>query len=154
VTRWNIGEATIEALISKRHLEVVVGDAANGEPWLDKASKTLQSAQLVASKYPSSAYVLGYDAARCVCVGVLAQQGLRPTTDGGHIAVEQAIVAQFRDAFGVFGALRRGRNRIEYPKFPKDEVTGEQAAEALDAVDTMLLQARKLLPSLGLFSVG
>jgi hypothetical protein len=31
--RWTIGEAEIEALLAKRYLEAVIGDAANGEPW-------------------------------------------------------------------------------------------------------------------------
>lgn len=153
--RWAIGEAEIEALLAKRDLQSLIGDAANGEPWLDKAATTLESARLVAATHPLSAYVLNYDAARCVCVGVLAQQGLRPTTDGGHYAVEQAIVAQFRDAFGIFGSLRRGRNRVEYPIHPTDgEVSVEQALEAIDAVAAMLDQARKLVPSLGLFSAA
>ena len=34
-------------------------------------------------------------AARQACVALLAQQGLRPTTAGGHYAVEEAIRAQF-----------------------------------------------------------
>lgn len=153
--RWTIGEAVIEALLAKRHLEHVIGDAANGEPWLEKATTTLESARLVTATDPLSAYVLNYDAARCVCVGVLAQQGLRPTADGGHYAVEQAIVAQFRDAFGIFGSLRRGRNRVEYPIHPTDgEISIEQADEAIDAVAAMLDQARQLLPNLGLFSAG
>jgi hypothetical protein len=49
---------------------------------------------------PDSAYVTGYDAARFALVGVLAQQGLRSTQKGGHLAVEHAIRAQFGDAWG------------------------------------------------------
>ena len=36
---------------------------------------------------PDSSVVLAYDAARQACVALLAQQGLRPTTAGGHYAV-------------------------------------------------------------------
>jgi hypothetical protein len=39
--------------------------------------------------------VLSYDAARQACVSLLAQQGLRPTTSGGHYAIEEVIRAQF-----------------------------------------------------------
>ena len=95
--------------------------------------------------------MLGYDSARQACVGLLAQQGLRPTTRGGHYAVDQAAVAQFRDAFAVYGSLRRGRNRIEYSTQPVDEISIEEVTEALDAVAAMLEQATTLLPNLGLF---
>jgi hypothetical protein len=151
MTRWAIGAAEIEALISAGALQTITGNAANGEPWLTKAATTLASARSLVAQDSSSAYVLGYDAARQACVGLLAQQGVRPTTSGGHYAVEQAVRAQFRDAFAVFGTLRRSRNRIEYPVHPTDQITADQAREALDAVATVLEQAAQLLPSLGLF---
>lgn len=125
--------------------------SANGEPWLAKAETTLRSARSLVTQDASSAYVLGYDSARQACVGLLAQQGLRPTTRGGHYAVDQAAVAQFRDAFAVYGSLRRGRNRIEYSTQPVDEISIEEVTEALDAVAAMLEQATTLLPNLGLF---
>ncbi len=154
MSRWGIGEAVVDELVKGGHLQQVAGSAANGEGWLDKAATTLDSARSLVDLDPSSAYVLGYDAARQACVGLLAQQGLRPTTAGGHYAVEQAVVAQFRDAFTVFGSLRRGRNRIEYPTNPTDETTSDEVTEALDAVAAMIDQASKLLPNLGLFSAG
>jgi hypothetical protein len=46
---------------------------------------------------------------------LLAQQGLRPTTKGGHYAVERAVTAQFKDGLGTFGALRRRRNNPPDP---------------------------------------
>ncbi len=154
MSRWGIGATVVEELLKSRHLEAIVGSAANGDAWLDKADTTLDSARSLVEQDPSSAYVLGYDAARQACVGLLAQQGLRPTTAGGHYAVERTVVAQFRDAFTVFGSLRRGRNRIEYPVKPSDQTTPADAAEALGAVATMIEKARQLLPSLGLFSAG
>lgn len=113
--RRTVGEAVVEKLLKDDHLQALTGSAANGEPWLSKAAITLDSARSLVAQDAASAYVLGYDATRQACVGLLAQQGLRPTTKGGHYAVEQAVVARFRDAFSLFGTLRRGRNRIEYP---------------------------------------
>jgi ABC-type xylose transport system substrate-binding protein len=93
MTRWSIGEASIEELLKAGELQHLVGDAAHGEPWLAKAATTLSSARRLANDDPASAYVLAYDAARQACVGVLAQQGLRPTTSGGHYAVDRAVAA-------------------------------------------------------------
>jgi hypothetical protein len=154
MTRWRLGEAEIEALLAAGELQVLVGDAAQGEPWLTKAARTLQTATSVRSSDPSSAYVLGYDAARYACVGLLAQQGLRPTTKGGHYAVERAVTAQFKDRLGTFGSLRRRRNQIEYPTTVIDEVDAEEITEALETIATMLDQAAMLLPNLGLFTTG
>lgn len=92
-----MGEAEIEALLTKDELQALTGSAANGEPWLDKARRTFESAMRLAPTDPSSAYVLAYDAARQACVGLLAHQGLRPTSRGGHYAVERAVTAQFGD---------------------------------------------------------
>jgi hypothetical protein len=152
--RWLIGESVIEGLIGEGALQELIGDAAQGGPWLTKAATTLSSARRLVAEDPASAYVLAYDAARQACVGVLAQQGLRATTSGGHYAVDRAVTAQFQGAFHVFGSLRRRRNRIEYPTQP-DEVGAvgpDEAAEAIDAVATIVDKATELLPNLGLFS--
>jgi hypothetical protein len=145
-----MGEASIEEQIDAGEIQHLVGDAAHGEPWLAKAAITLSSARRLVDDDPASAYVLAYDAARQACVGVLAQQGLRPTTSGGHYAVERAVTAQFRDAFAVFGSLRRRRNRIEYPT-QLDEVTVPEVEEAIEAVAAIVEKAGQLLPNLGLF---
>jgi hypothetical protein len=45
-------------------------------------------------------------------------QGLRATSRGGHIAVQDAVLAQFGasvPAFRSFARIRRARNAFEYP---------------------------------------
>jgi hypothetical protein len=42
---------------------------------------------------PDSAFVLAYGAACQACTALLAEQGLRPTTSGGHYAVEESVRA-------------------------------------------------------------
>jgi len=44
----------------------------------------------------SSTVTLAYDAARFAALALLAQQGLRATTKGGHLAVDDAVRAQTR----------------------------------------------------------
>ena len=53
--------------------------------------QTLASAQVLLTTDPSNALVLAYDAARQACTALLAQQGLRQTTTGGHVAVDRIL---------------------------------------------------------------
>ena len=78
-------------------------------------------------------------------------QGLRPTTKGGHYAVELAARAQFGQGFRQFGALRRRRNELEYPERPGDGSTAEEAADAVDKAGQIIAAANELLGQLGLF---
>jgi hypothetical protein len=75
MARWGTGEATVTRLASaRRHVE---------------------SARLTAAGNPEAVYSLGYDAARKAATALLANQGLRPTSVGGHLAVVEAMRAQF-----------------------------------------------------------
>jgi hypothetical protein len=102
--RWGTGEADIDRLLAQRYLERVQGAQADDGSWLAKARQTLDAARLIVQAAPDSSIVLAYDAARQACVALLAQQGLRPTTAGGHKAVDDAVRAQF-------GAGLRGLRR-------------------------------------------
>ena len=87
---------------------------------------------------------------------LLAHQGLRPTTAGGHIAVVEAITAKFPGVAGLksLDRLRRRRNQAEYPDpAGYDAITPEEATEALDAARATTSDARRLLdaPQLGVF---
>jgi len=89
---------------------------------------------------------------RFACIALLAQQGLRATTSGGHYAVEQAVRAQFGDGFRPFGGLRRRRNELEYPHLPSDAATSEEAEQAAGTALRLIVAAGKLLPQLSFFS--
>jgi hypothetical protein len=81
---------------------------------------------------------------------LLAQQGLRPTTSGGHYAVEKAVRAQFQTHFQMFGTLRRRRHELEYPTASSGITGPEEAAEACESAEAILGAAGKLL-HLGFF---
>lgn len=153
MSRWPMGEAEIEQLISGRPpaLQQVRGGQANGEHLMEKAVRTLATATAISADDPDSAFVLAYDAARYAATALLAQQGLRPTTGGGHYAVEIALRAQFGPGFRSFGALRRRRNELEYPRGPGETTTAEEALQAIDDAEGLVEAARQLLPTLGLF---
>src|SRR6185437_2022080 len=69
-----------------------------------RARRGLEAARALADSAPDSSVVLAYDAARQACVAVLAQQGLRPTTTGGHYAIEEVVRAQFGPTLRAFAA--------------------------------------------------
>lgn len=150
--KWARGEAEIEQLLARGELERVAGAAADGTPLLEQARKTAATAAGLVSSDAYSAYVLAYDAARFACIALLAQQGLRATTSGGHYAVEQAVRAQFGDSFRPFGTLRRRRNELEYPHLPSDAATPEEAEQAAATAQRIITAAGKLLPQLSFFS--
>lgn len=151
MARWKRGESEIEDLLASSDLQKLTGDAANGERLLEKAAVTLETARSAIKRDPDSAFVLAYDAARQAVTALLAHQGLRPTTKGGHYAVERAARAQFGPGFRQFGALRRRRNELEYPERPGDEATIDEASEAVDNAQTIIDAAEGILEQLGLF---
>jgi len=151
MAQWKRGEADVEALIAAGDLQKLTGEAANGERLLKKAVVTLGTARLSIESDPDSAFVLAYDAARQALTALLAHQGLRPTTKGGHYTVEQAARAQFGPGFRQFGALRRRRNELEYPERPDDDATIEEATEAVNDAQAIITAADGLLDQLGLF---
>jgi hypothetical protein len=151
VSRWRNGEADVERLLAARDLDRVTGAQADGVAWVDKARRTLDTARAIAADDPESAFVLAYDAARHACTGLLAHQGLRPTTKGGHYTVEQAVRAQFGEAFKPFAALRRRRNELEYPAFPGERIESDETDQAVADAVALVDAADALLPNLGLF---
>jgi HEPN domain-containing protein len=145
--RWSTGEATVERLLAAGHIERVQGAQADGDSWLERARRGLEAARVLVEPAPDSSVVLSYDAARQACVAVLAQQGLRPTTAGGHYAIEETIRAQFGPVLRAFGGLRRRRNELEYPLYPTEQANAEEASETLKTIEAVA----KLLPNLGFF---
>jgi HEPN domain-containing protein len=149
--RWNTGEAVVERLVKQDHIEQVQGAQADGGPWVERARRGLEAARVIAQTAPDSSIILAYDAARQACVALLAQQGLRPTTAGGHYAIEEAIRAQFGTTLRAFGGLRRRRNELEYPVYPTEQADADEAAEALKTASEIIDASAQLLPHLGLF---
>ena len=130
VARWSKGAEVIERLLGSRQLETVTGGSADGTGNLAEAEIALSSATQLTKSDPRTAYIAAYDAARLSLVGLLLQQGLRPTVSGGHICIGEAIGAQFGSGFSDFDAMRRRRNELEYPISPHDRSCAPAEAEA------------------------
>ena len=156
MARWNKGSEIIERLLEDRHLEEVPADADTVERLIATARRHISSATSTAESDPEGAFALAYDAARKTATALLAHQGLRPTSTGGHIAVANAINAQFPGIEGLksIDRLRRRRNQAEYPD-PRDydPVTTDEVDDAVAAASACVNAAEKLLaaPQLGLF---
>lgn len=149
--RWSQGASEVEQLLARRHLDKVRGGRADGTPWLDKARRRLETAEAIAVDDPESAFILAYDAARFVGEALLAQQGLRPTQAGGHLAVSDAMRAQFGGPLSGLGALRRRRNELEYPAFPGEHVDIDEVIAAITTAQNLLDTAHRLIGHLTLF---
>jgi len=152
MTGWKTGHAEIAALVERRHLEKVTGDAANGAYLLQQARQRLAGAHAARTADHIGAFELAYDATRQAITALLTQQGLRPTTAGGHIAVAHAAEAQFGASFRAFNTMRRIRNQLEYPRNTADlDLPVEDTQKALDNAQHIIDAAEKLLPELGIW---
>jgi hypothetical protein len=152
MSSWTRGQATIRELLESGDLQRITGEMTDGQAWLDKAARTLTTAATIADDDPESGLILTYDAGRQIGTGLLAQQGLRPTTRGGHLAVTKSIVAQFNGPFTALERLRRRRNELQYPTFPGEHIDPDEVHAAIRTVQQFLTAATELLPKLGIFT--
>ena len=156
MARWAKGEERVTELLETRHLQRVVADSDTAASLLVSARRHLASARLTADSDPEAAYSLAYDAARKSATALLAHQGLRPTTAGGHLAVVDVMRAQFPGVPGLMSLdrLRRRRNQAEYPDpAGYDSITTEEADEAIQVAATCIASVERLLEldELGVF---
>jgi hypothetical protein len=104
---------------------------------LAEAEGHLKSARLLAESDSIAAYSLAYDAARKACAALLAPQGLRATSRGGHIAIQDAVRAQFSGE----GGLPAFRNDFEYPDIDTPGSSPEDAAATIDDAEAIVKAA-------------
>jgi hypothetical protein len=77
---------------------------------------------------------LAYDALRKSAASLLEAQGLRATSRGGHLAVQEAVIAQFGTTvrvFRSFGRVRRARSSFEYPSSNSPGPTRDDIDDAI-----------------------
>ncbi len=82
----------------------------------------------------TGAYQLAYDALRNAATALLVVQGLRSTSRGGHIAIQDAVLAQVGgvgSSFRAFSRIRCSRNSFEYPD---SDVAGPDGEDVEDAI--------------------
>lgn len=156
MARWRKGEEEVAHLVAQRHLQRVVADPEIASALLASACRHVESAHRTVGDDPEAAYSLAYDAARKSATALLAHQGLRPTTAGGHIAVVDVVRAQFPGVPGLasLDRLRRRRNQAEYPDpGGYDPITAAEAEEGIEAAVKCISSVERLLQldELGIF---
>jgi hypothetical protein len=124
MTRWAKGERTVQYLVDQNRLESFAADdlAALTEALIGRAVLRVDTtaAAALAGGDVDGAFVAAYDAYRMAAEALLARQALRATGgDGSHMAVEDAVSAQFREDIPVFAKptferLRRARHSAQY----------------------------------------
>lgn len=133
--RWDQGRTEINAMIASGELQRVPPSREHADQLLAQSHKDLGSAELLCESNPKRAYESIYDAARMALTAVLENQGLRPTSQGGHIAPHSAVLAQLDPPMGKilrpFDRMRRTRHRSEYPTFTGPEVTPDDVRSDL-----------------------
>ncbi len=147
--RWEKGRAQIDALIAASELQRVAPSRTHADRLLDQAARHLVSCRAVTSNDPEAAYSLLYTAARKALAAILANEGLRTTSRGGHVALHQAVVAQLvppmGDVLRPFDRMRRNRNELEYPPVDAPEVDEADIAADLPKVEAIVALALRLL---------
>ncbi|HEV2373555.1 MAG TPA: HEPN domain-containing protein [Streptosporangiaceae bacterium] len=141
---WERGRERVRELIDAGEVEPVTPDLAIARRMLEDAGRHLATASRAkVSGDLSGAYQLAYDALRKSAASLLEAQGLRATSRGGHLAVQEAITSQFGTTvrvFRSFGRVRRARNSFEYPSSDSPGPTSDDIEDAI-AVATQAREA-------------
>jgi len=153
--RWNQGREVIERMLDARELQRVPPSRDHADRLVEQARTHLASAGAVCDVDPSGAYALAYDAARKALTAVLENQGLRPTTRGGHLAAYEAVSAQLDPPLGAtlrpFDRMRRQRHDAEYPPTDAPALTPDDVREDLPKAGEIVALAAGVLDQMSPF---
>lgn len=153
--RWEQGRADIEKMVGDGELERVPASRESADLLVTQARTHLESATALTDSDPPGAYQLLYDSTRKALTAMLLNQGLRPTTRGGHIAVYEAARAQLVPPMGAalrpFDRMRRRRNELEYRSFENPEPTAEDILDDLPRANTIVETADNVLDAMDPF---
>jgi hypothetical protein len=153
--RWNQGRSAVDRLIADGELQRVPANREHADQLLGQARKDLASAEVLLDANPKRAYESIYDAARMALTAVLENEGLRPTSRGGHIAPYAAVSAQLDPPMGAilrpFDRMRRTRNRSEYPSFTTPDVTPDNVRADLPFAASIVEVCEEVLDQMSPF---
>lgn len=140
--RWEQGRAEIDRLLADGELERIQPSREHAERLLEQARRHLDSSEITCESDPEGAYGTLYDAGRKALWAILANQGLRPTTRGGHLAVYHAVTAQLDPPMGPklrpFDRMRRRRNEAEYPRVDTPELDADDVRDDMPKISAIV----------------
>lgn len=149
--RWSQGRADIDDMLAAARppLQRVPPSREHADRLLDQARRHVVTARMSAESDPEGAYALMYDAARKALTAILENQGLRPTSEGGHLAVYHAVLAQLDPPMGgklrPFDRMRRRRRDAEYPSSDAPMLTADDVVDDLPKAEEILVIAAQVL---------
>ncbi len=86
---------------------------------------------------------------------ILANQGLRPTTKGGHLAVYHAVQAQLDPPMGQqlrpFDRMRRRRHHAEYPDIDTPNLLPDDIRDDLPKIAAIVDIAERVLDQMSVY---
>jgi len=150
VARWSKGERTVHYLVERARLESFEAEDLGGlaDTLIGRAARRVETTAVaaLAGGDIDGAYVAAYDAYRMSAESLLARQGLRATGgDGSHMAVEDAVAAQF--AKPTFERFRRTRHSAQYFDPEAAPVTESDVSWAIEKATAAVSGVSKLLAS-------
>jgi hypothetical protein len=152
---WQRGRDEILAMLDQGEMTQVVADPNFADRQLTAARRHVKSAGTLCDDDPELAYAAVYDAIRKALSAMLQAQGLRPTTEGGHLAVQRAIHAQFGASMGALlrpvDRIRTARHAIQYPD-SETYVDADNVRADLPAAVALIDAAAKAIPHLPVFT--
>lgn len=149
------GNKSVTYLIHKGDLQLVEANLDGALRLFDQSRAHLRSASQIIDGDAGGSFQLSYDAARKSMTAILLIQGLRHTSQGGHLVVEQAITAQFPEIvdFAALRWMRPLRNQTEYPTPNRPTASSEDALLGLQAATVVVREAEKLAETVKPFDV-
>jgi hypothetical protein len=153
--RWEQGRNAVERMLADGELQRVPASRTQADRLLAQARAHLASAAKVCDEDPPGGYALAYDAARKALTAILENQGLRPTSRGGHLAILDAVRAQLDPPLTRplrhFNRMRARRNDAEYPPADAPEITADDVREDQSAAEELIVIATRVLGEMSPF---
>lgn len=142
-------------MLADGELQRVPASREQADRLLNQARTHVSSAVRVCEDDPAGAYALTYDAARKALTAILENQGIRPTTRGGHLAVLEAVRAQLDPPMGrvlrQFNRMRTRRHDAEYPPTDSPEITADDVREDRATAENLIAIAARVLDEMSPF---
>ena len=153
--RIESGRAEVDEMLKSGELKRVTPSLELADTILLRSEESLSSAiESLNKNWLHSSYESMWASVRLALTALLQVQGLRPTSTGGHIAVEKSARAQFDRSMGELlkpiTMMRRTRNDLEYP----DEDTYieyERVEKDITLAENIIDACKKALPHLDVY---
>jgi hypothetical protein len=153
--KWDQGRTVVDRMLADSELQRVPASREQADRLIDQAGAHLSSAADICDQDPPGGYALLYDAARKALAAILENQGLRPTTRGGHLAAYEAIRAQLDPPMGKvlrpFDRMRRQRHDAEYPPTDSPTLTPADIREDIPKAADIIDLAQRILDEMSPF---